>query len=157
MAPVSSVERSSGMKAEEIAALTVETRNGSMYFLPDDDPIGKSLTEYGEWAQGEIDFLSAVIGRSSSVVDVGAYLGTHTLAFARRVGSRGSVRAFEPQPAIFALLERTLDRNDCSNVIATCVGLAGSAGEMIVPTIDYNSHVNAGAVALMRPGTGADD
>lgn len=44
-------------------------------------------------------------------VDVGAHVGTLTVAGARRVGPTGKVFAFEPTPATFELLERTLDLN----------------------------------------------
>lgn len=44
-------------------------------------------------------------------VDVGAHVGTLTLAGARRVGPTGKVFAFEPTPATFELLKRTLDLN----------------------------------------------
>ena len=61
-----------------------------IFYFPQDDPIGKSLAMYGEWAEPEIEFLSTFIGLGSAIIDVGAYLGTHTLAFSRRVGPGGS-------------------------------------------------------------------
>jgi FkbM family methyltransferase len=128
----------------------VDTRYGRMFYLPEDDPIGRSLATYGEWAEVEIQVLSAFIGLGSTVVDVGANIGTHTLAFSRRVGSHGSVRAFEPQRTVFELLERTLAANDCKNVTAVRAGVGRSSGEMFVPTIDYSAHVNVGGVSLHR-------
>jgi FkbM family methyltransferase len=52
----------------------------------------------------EIEVLLAFIGRSA-VVDIGANIGMHTAAFSCRVGSHGSVRAFEPQRAALQLLK----------------------------------------------------
>jgi FkbM family methyltransferase len=135
----------------------VETRHGRIFYFPEDDPIGKSLAMYGEWAEPEIEFLSHFIGLGSAIVDVGAYLGTHTLAFSRRVGPRGSVRAFEPQRAVFELLERTLADNRCANVTALRAGVGRVAGEMLVPAVDYTAHANFGEVALVQAEPSSGD
>ena len=52
------------------------------------------------------------------VVDVGANIGYHTLLAARLAGPRGRVAAFEPDAANFALLNRNIEVNRCSNVAA---------------------------------------
>jgi FkbM family methyltransferase len=129
----------------------VDARYGRMFYFPEDDPIGVSLVAYGEWAEVEIQVLSAFIGLGSAVVDIGANIGTHTLAFSRRVGSHGSVRAFEPQRTVLELLERTIAANDCRNVTTVHAGVGRSTGEMLVPAVDCAAHVNVGGVALRRP------
>jgi FkbM family methyltransferase len=45
------------------------------------------------------------------VVDVGAYVGLYTVALAKRVGTRGQVFAFEPDPGNRELLRRQCDLN----------------------------------------------
>ena len=52
----------------------------------------------------------------STVVDVGAHVGLHTLMFSRRVGSAGRIIAVEPSPASVGLLRRHLIWNKCINV-----------------------------------------
>lgn len=134
----------------DISTLTmIDTRYGRLFSFPEDDPIGKSLVAYGEWAEAEIRLLSTFIGLGSAVVDIGANVGTHTLAFSRRVGPHGSVRAFEPQRPVFEALERTLAGNGCSNVIAFHAGVGRAAGEMLVPSIDYIGHANIGGMKLL--------
>jgi FkbM family methyltransferase len=127
-----------------------DTRHGRIFYLNNDYPVGKSLAMYGEWAELETEVLSAFIGLGSVVVDIGANVGTHTLAFSRRVGPGGSVRAFEPQRMIFELLERTLAANHCDNVTAVHAGVGRVAGEMVVPAVDYAGHVNVGGLALVQ-------
>lgn len=127
----------------------VDARHGRMSYFAGDDPIGKSLAMYGEWAEAELELLRSFIGLGSAVVDVGANVGTHTLAFSRRVGTRGSVRAFEPQRAVFDVLERNLTANGCANVVAVRAGVGRAAGEMFVPAIDYRGQVNVGGLALV--------
>jgi Protein-L-isoaspartate(D-aspartate) O-methyltransferase (PCMT) len=86
--------------------------------VPDGDtgPIGTSLRLYGEWAEHEIRFLLNFIEPGCCVIDIGAYIGTHTLAFAKAVGPNGTVISIEAQDVIFRLL-KTNTRN-LSNVIA---------------------------------------
>lgn len=128
----------------------VDTRYGRLFSFPEDDPIGKSLVAYGEWAEAEIRLLSTFVGLGSAVIDIGANVGTHTLAFSRRVGPHGSVRAFEPQRPVFEALERALADNGCSNVIALHAGVGRTAGEMLVPSTDYLGHVNIGGIKLLE-------
>jgi hypothetical protein len=72
-------------------------RHGDMLFNVNDRHIGRSLDLYGEWAEAELELLGLFIKPGDTVVDVGANLGTHCLFFAQRVGSGGTVFAFEPQ------------------------------------------------------------
>ena len=97
---------------------SVNTRYGMMSFFSNDDPIGKALVAYGEWAQVEINFLTNILQDGAVVYDVGANVGFHTLAFARTVGQRGLVCAFEPQSLIYKLLKENITKNNLRNVIA---------------------------------------
>jgi FkbM family methyltransferase len=123
----------------------VESRYGRIFYIPDDGPIGKAIRQYGESAQIELDFLSAFIGLGSAVVDVGANIGTHALAFAKQVGSRGSVVAFEPQSYVADILKANLTANGCANATVHQAGVGSDVGEM------NTGHVNVGGVTLIPP------
>jgi len=127
----------------------VKTRYGQIRFFENDDPIGRSLTRYGEWAEHEIQLLSAFIGLGSKVVDIGANIGTHTIAFARRVGPTGCVIAFEPQQRVFEVLESNVMELGLANVRAVHAGVGAAAGKMMVPPVDYVGHTNLGGVRLL--------
>jgi FkbM family methyltransferase len=45
------------------------------------------------------------IKKGASVIDVGAFIGDHTVAYARKVGDTGRVYAFEPNPVAFKCLK----------------------------------------------------
>lgn len=47
-----------------------------------------------------------------TILDIGANVGAHTLRFAKLVGERGRVVAFEPMPWPRARLQRNLELND---------------------------------------------
>jgi hypothetical protein len=85
------------------------TRRGTMTFFRNDrGAVTQALEAYGEWAEHEIAFCGRFLAPGDVVLDVGAYIGTHALAFAERVGPGGHVYSFEAQPASFALLVRNL-------------------------------------------------
>ena len=75
------------------------TRYGEMWYFARDEVIGRSLEQYGEWAEHEISLLSGYIVPETLVIDIGANIGTHTLAFARRHPS-AAVIGFEAQPVM---------------------------------------------------------
>ncbi len=79
-------------------------RYGLMLYNVHDSVVGRSLAKYGEWAQSELELLESWISPGDWVVDAGAYIGTHTLFFARQVTSKGRVFAIEPQRRAFQLL-----------------------------------------------------
>ena len=48
--------------------------------------------------------------KGTTAVDMGAYLGTHTMALVDVVGTRGKVVTFEPQPWAFDCIKKTLKK-----------------------------------------------
>jgi len=126
----------------------LSTRYGAMFIFPQDDPIGVALTQYGEWAQHEINAFAALICEGDTVIDVGANIGTHSLAFARFVGPKGRVVAFEPQQVVADLLRTTLRTNSIDWVDVREAGVGHESGFLTVPEVDYSSHVNVGAIEL---------
>src|SRR5262249_23935878 len=124
-------------------------RHGWMVFLCSDNVIGRCLAKYGEWAELEIQFLCSFLTPASVVLDVGANVGTHTLAFAR---GAACVYAFEPQPTIFHLLQTNVEKNGLTNVKLFNVGVAQSRGNLLMPCVDYLRSGNFGAVACSQPG-----
>ena len=125
-----------------------QCRYGKMYFFAGDPIIGASLKEYGEWAQAEIDLLLDLIEPGSVVIDVGAFIGTHTLAFASQVGAHGQVYSFEPQPDHFQLLQRNVAENGLTNVKLFSLGLSDGNEDMGAEVYDPLHSTNFGAASL---------
>src|SRR5271163_3205404 len=88
----------------------LDTRYGRLaVFTNDSSAIGESLVRYGEWAENELAFLHALIDDGATVLDIGAYIGTHALAFSRFVGTSGHVVCLEPQLRTFELLKANIE------------------------------------------------
>ena len=120
-----------------------------MAYFRGDGPIGASLRDYGEWAQLELEFLFRFLGAGDTVLDVGANVGTHSLAFARVVGDRGRVLSFEPQQEVFGLLKHNVTTNGLDNVMLYRLALGADPSVRYVPRVDYASQVNVGAISML--------
>jgi FkbM family methyltransferase len=82
---------------------------------------------------GEDPFMAELfedsIPRGGAVVDGGSYLGYHTLVAARRVGPRGKVLSFEPNPVTYRALRRNVRENGYEDrVVALPLGVAAWSG-----------------------------
>jgi FkbM family methyltransferase len=99
------------------------SRYGRIYTPVGDTVIGLSLSKYGEWAEHEIALLSSLLKDGPAILDVGANIGTHSLAFAARFPS-SPVLSFEPQPLAHALLAASALLNGYDNIRPHQLGCA---------------------------------
>lgn len=86
--------------------------------------ISAELRSRGVWEPFESRMVLALLDPGATFVDLGANLGYYTVLAGLRVGPRGRVFAFEPDPDNFALLERNLADNGLAPSMAD--GVAGS-------------------------------
>jgi FkbM family methyltransferase len=126
----------------------VSTKYGQMKVIDSDNLVSRSLVLYGEWAMDELRLLSQIISPGMFVLDVGSFIGTHSLAFSKYVGNRGMVYSFEPRKEIFDILLVNLSINNCKNVTAFNIGLAEKEKIMELQSIDLNEPINFGSLSL---------
>jgi FkbM family methyltransferase len=123
-----------------------DCRYGTMFALPSDNVIGKSLRIYGEWAEHELSILRPFISPGATVVDVGPNIGTHTLPFSRWV-ENGHVIAIEAQPAICEILRFNCRQNGCANV-RVVNAICGEKRGHVEFQSDYTSDENFGGISF---------
>jgi FkbM family methyltransferase len=128
------------------------------YFLANrfDGYIGLGLIRYGEYAEAEWQVLNQLIEPDSTVVEVGANIGSHTVSIAKKVGPAGRVIAVEPQRVIHQYLSANISLNQLGNVECHWAACGSEAGEMIVPPLNYFAHElqNFGGLSLAAGGAG---
>jgi FkbM family methyltransferase len=129
----------------------VDTRYGRVYAFQNDSGVSRAILHYGEWAQREINFLLQFIDSESVVVDVGAYIGTHTMAFATKASA---VLSFEPNPYSFQLLKR--NTSALYNVKIYNVALANSPGTFSASWLPPETEGNFGSIGLNPAHDGAN-
>jgi FkbM family methyltransferase len=119
-----------------------------MIFNRHDRYIGRSLEQYGEFSEQEVELFATFLRPGSLVLEAGANLGAHTLALSALVGGEGAVIAFEPQRLVFHLLCANLALNSITNVFAYQKAVGAADGTIVVPQIDPASEANWGGLAL---------
>lgn len=136
----------------------ISTKYGKMRIIDSDKIVSHALALYGEWAMDELNLLEKIITPGMHVMDIGAFIGTHSLAFASFVGAEGKVYAFEPRKEISEILGENIRLNDISNIIVNTLGLGKKAAELKITTLDLSGEQNFGGFSLVNEkGTGAEN
>jgi len=134
-----------------------EFRYGKMAYLTYDVYIASCLEEYGEWCQQEIDFLLSLLEPGDVVVDGGAFIGTHTLAFAQTVTTAGLVMSFEPTRPQHACLTTNIVLNnlyDTVMVLPTALGSKHKSLDLLVPDpTQFNNFGGCSLPDMLNPVT----
>ena len=109
---------------EETRALT--TLLGHEITVFKNDHVGDKIASNGLYEKENIEFLLSLMAHISEpvVLDIGANIGNHTLAFAT---CATRVFAFEPIPAIYTLLSRNVTNNKLDNVTTCNFALSDNA------------------------------
>lgn len=123
-------------------------RHGPMLYFTTDRIVGRSLDVYGEYMEDEVGVFRAAVQPGQVAVDVGAHVGSHTIALARMVGMTGSVIAIEPQRILFQMLCGNAALNRLPNIHAYLAAAGAENGEALVPRIDYGHDGDFGSLIL---------
>jgi FkbM family methyltransferase len=111
-----------------------ETPIGNFY-LPvnaDGDPVTSTIVR-GKYFEEEIIHLAKkYIQKGTVVLDVGANFGQMAIAFSKMVGDDGKVYAFEAQDTVFKFLEKNIQANKCTNVIAKDGAVYNEVGKILI-------------------------
>jgi len=136
-------------KLDKTCLKSSQCRYGFFIFDKNDTYVGRSLETYGEWAEAEVQLFSQIIRPTDTVVEVGANIGSHTLAMAR-LASEGRVHAFEPQPYVFSLLQKNILDNGLKNITLWNVAVGSEVGRVSMPYLSANiySPINFGAISI---------
>ncbi len=123
-------------------------RYGQMVYNVNDMYVGRSLDLYGEFSEGEVDLFRQIVQPGHVVIEVGANLGAHTVFFAKTVGRKGAVLAFEPQRIVFQTLCANMALNNIPNAMCFLQAVGSQHGSVLVPGLDYTRENNFGALGL---------
>jgi len=112
------------------------------------DHVGDKIARTGLYEKENLALLLQLLRKLPQpvVLDIGANIGNHTLAFAT-VASR--VHAFEPIPRIHALLQQNVQQNQLANVTLHPLALSDEEGEATIHMVKAG---NVGASSFDQRG-----
>lgn len=97
--------------------------------------------------QSMLSLLKPYIKKGDTVVDIGAFIGDHTIYYANAVGSTGSVVAFEPNQISFDCLVHNMSRYNWVKCMALGVSDSSHNIEILIDKNVGASHaVNGGNI-----------
>ena len=119
--------------ASELSATNLKIKPVSglrMFLQPDDTTITPVTIGWGEWEPTETHWISRMLKKGDTFVDVGANVGYFTLIAASLVGNEGRVIAFEPDPVTFSYLEKNVRLNGLDNVTLVQKAASNESGTL---------------------------
>lgn len=119
---------------------------GSFYLDDGHDLIKDMLRQGFPWEPEVAALLVKTIRPGSTVLDIGAHIGTHSVTMGRLVGDGGRVYAFEPQRKIYRELVQNMRLNGADNIIPLRYALGSEAGviEMNPAVAGNEGHTSVG-------------
>lgn len=125
-----------------------DCRHGKMLYNQNDQYVGRSFDEYGEFSEGEVDLFRKIVRAGDVVIDVGANIGAHTIFFANATAPGGAVIAFEPQRMVYQTLCANIALNSLMNVFAERMAVGDTPGSLLVPDLDPRVPLNFGGLSI---------
>lgn len=135
--------------------LIVPCRRGDFAVNRHDNIMTYALATYGEISEDEFDVLSKHVEPGMVVIDIGANIGVHTVAFSKMLQGSGLVLAFEPLPTTFHLLAANIEINALNNVFAQRAAVGASCESLQLPHIDADTQANFGTFNALREAKAA--
>lgn len=132
----------------------VKGRYGYIIFNKNDLYVGKAVEKYGEYSEHEVKLFRRLCREGSIVVEIGANIGTHTIALSEIVGKTGRVYAYEPQRIVFQTLCANIALNSLENVECFQTAVSDENGFLFLPDIRYDIVGNFGGVEVEESGDG---
>lgn len=123
----------------DMVDVTETPHSKAFYYFKNDDIIGSCLKHYGEYSEKEIQLLLRMVNENSVVYDIGANIGTFTVALANKVKK---VYAFEPQPKNFELLKKNTEH--LNNVVLFRNAVGSERKKVFISDFDENKRKNYG-------------
>ncbi len=102
----------------------ITTIDGITYELDFNEMIDSAIYYTGCYEPHTTRAINTLCGEGMTVLDIGANIGCHTLRFAKLVGPKGKVIAFEPMSLPFSKLRRNLELNAFGNVVLEQLALS---------------------------------
>ncbi len=118
---------------------TVTTALGHRITVFRNDHVGDKITRHGLYEKENLFLLLKLLEKLSTpvVLDIGANIGNHTLAFATRAHT---VHAFEPIPYLFEMLKGNASHNGLTHVHVQNVALSDREGEATINMVNAGNY-----------------
>lgn len=152
------------MKDDNKNLKTINTKFGKIVININDQFIGKSFLNQKYWGLQDIEIISKIIEykckKKNKIVfyDVGANIGTHSIALSNIFKNKIVIRAFEAQSSIYEMFNQSIIINNLDNIELYHNAVSDKNNEIIkIDLPDYSKHNNFGGLELFKPFQNSDN
>lgn len=125
-------------------------KHGIFFYYKNDKYIGKSLSEYGEWSEGEVELIKKVVLNNENIIEIGSNIGTHTIPLAKHISNGGQIFSFEPQSQNYHLLTENITHNKIKNATVSKIAISSKEGKAFMNTFDNEKINNYGDAKIFE-------
>ena len=104
---------------------SISEHNGIFYPKYNNSHVVRALLHNNIWEENLVNIFEEYITKDDVVIDIGTYIGSHTLKMAELAKK---VISFEPQPIISECVKKTLKKKNIKNVIHYDIALSNFKG-----------------------------
>ncbi|MEX1188512.1 MAG: FkbM family methyltransferase [Bacteroidia bacterium] len=112
-----------------------------------DKGVESALFYTGTYEAGTLSFITDYLNEGDCFVDIGANIGLMSITAAQKVGVKGKVVSFEPNPSTADILNRNIVYNRINNIEVIPIALGSALGKAFIYP---NWHINRGGASLIR-------
>ena len=125
-------------------------RHGVFSYYENDEYIGKSLSEYGEWSEAEVILIKQLVKDNENIIEIGSNIGTHTIPLAKHLINGGLIYAIEPQSQNYKLLSVNIKDNKLKNVKILKLAISSEKGEAYINIFNEKLKNNYGNSRIFK-------
>ena len=152
------------MREDDKNLKTINTQFGKIIININDQFIGKSFLNQKYWGLQDIETISKIIEfkckKKNKIVfyDVGANIGTHSIALSNIFKKKIVIRAFEAQSNIYEMFNQSIKINNLNNIELYHNAVSDKNDEIIrIDLPDYSKLNNFGGLELFKPFQNSDN
>ena len=129
---------------KKVNIMKQKLKHGTFSYYKNDQFVGKSLNEYGEYSEYEVKLFKKLTKPGDNIIEVGSNIGAHTIPIAKHILNEGIVYSLEPQTQNYKILVENINQNKLSNIKIYKIGATNSIGEAHINTFEENELNNYG-------------
>ena len=142
----------------------INTQFGKIVVNINDKFIGKSFINQKYWGLEDIEVISKIIEykckKKNKIVlyDVGANIGSHSIALSNIFKNKIFIRAFEAQSNIYQMFKQSIKINNYNNIEIYHNAVSDKNDEIVKINLpDYSKHNNFAGLELFKPFQNSDN
>lgn len=125
---------------------------GQIYVITEDKTVSKDIISLGHWAWAHVEIFKALLQVGQTFVDVGAFIGHHSVAILNAFKGKVRVISIEGQADYARILRLNLVLQNLDNFRLIHAVASNEIGSTQVPSVNLERGLNFGSLSYVATG-----